>query len=73
MKPLIGNVTVQFTCPATTDDVLAHIEANRVEQEEVNGYPLVFLRRNMMKLQDADGKEYYEVFATYAPVPNPEN
>lgn len=67
MKPLIGDVTVQFTCAANDDEVAAHLEANRVEQEEMTGYPLALAVHRKVKLQDLSGKDTYEVFATYTP------
>lgn len=73
MKPLIGDVTVQFTCAADDDEVMAHLEANRVEQEEMTGYPLTLAVHRKVQLQDLTGQDIYEVFATYTPNTPEEN
>lgn len=67
MKPLIGDVTVQFICPANNDALADKLEAARIEQQEICGYPLVLAVRRQIQLKDLSGDDFFEVFATFAP------
>lgn len=68
-QPLIGNITAQ-TIFGTTEDYNAKVEAVRVEQEAMVGYPLKLLGTRHVEMVDARGSRVYEVFATFAPAEN---
>lgn len=68
-QPLIGNVSAQMIF-GTSEDYDAKVEAARVEQEAMCGYPLKLVGTRHVEMIDARGSKVYEVFATFAPVEN---
>lgn len=66
MKPLIGDVIAQFTY-GRPEDYAEAIEAARLEQEAMVGYPLVTALVRQTHTKNEKGHDVYEVFATFAP------
>lgn len=65
-----GEVATQFTF-GRPEDYAASVEAARVEQEAMCGYALQVKALRQTHMQDEKGRDVYEVFATFGPVPPP--
>ena len=56
----------------SVDEQAAALEACRVEQEMIAGYPLVIASTRQSHYIDDKGKDIYEIWATFKPAPLPE-
>lgn len=65
-RPLVGEVS-SVVDAIGEQNIAASIEAGRVEQEMICGYPLVTKASRYTHMRDAQGRDIYEIFATYAP------
>jgi len=67
-QPLVGNVQTQFVViNGDPHDLGPSIEASRVEQEAMCGYPLTVQSWRHTEMRNARGDLEIEVFATFAP------
>ena len=68
LQLLGGAVQSQFTY-GKPEDFAASIEAARAEQEAICGYALQVKSTRQTHMQDVHGRDIYEVFATFEPIP----
>lgn len=67
-QPLVGDVKTQFVVVnGDPHDLSASINAARLEQEAMCGYPLVIASWRHTEVRNARGDLEIEVFATFAP------
>lgn len=64
--PLVSDVS-SVVQAIGEQNIAASIEAGRLEQEMICGYPLVTKATRYTHMRDAQGRDVYEIFATYAP------
>ena len=67
LQPLVGDVKSQFECPL--DGVDESVEAARLEQEAMCGYPLVVKSVRAVDVMNTQNQRVYDVYATFAPAP----
>lgn len=65
-KPLIGEVS-DVVKAIGVDAIATSIENARLEQELICGYPLVVKSTRETHMRDAQGRDIYEIYATFEP------
>jgi len=71
-QPLVGETKTVFSY-GKPEDFGASVEQARADQEELVGVPMQLKVGSMRQTHmiDAQGRDVYEVFATFEPVPQP--
>lgn len=65
-KPLVGEVS-DVVKAIGAETIAASIESARIEQEAICGYGLVVKSTRETHTRDAQGRDIYEIFATFEP------
>lgn len=68
-QPLVGGETKTLFKYSNADDFAEKCEAARREAEEMVGYPLVMKGQRQTYMKDDQGRDVFEVYATFVPAP----